>query len=205
MKSPAETGRPLRADARRNRDALVAAAAEIFRTRGPDVPMLEVAEAAGVGVGTLYRNFPRRESLVAAVFQQGLEEVCNEAGRLLAEHPADEAVELWLRQLVEYVRVNRPLKLVLMRTPEVAGRLPGDPLPPVLARLDALLVSALSGLLDAAARQELIGDKVQPRDLLRMASGLWHIDAEPGEAARVIGMVVDGLRCRRPGASSRPA
>jgi AcrR family transcriptional regulator len=97
MKSPAERDRPLRADARRNRDALVAAAAEIFRARGPDVSMLEAAEAAGVGVGTLYRNFPRRESLVAAVCQQGLEEVCDQAGRLLAEHPADEAAGHHLR------------------------------------------------------------------------------------------------------------
>jgi len=175
----------MRADAQRNRAALVAAAGEIFRARGPDVPMLEIAAAAGVGVGTLYRNFPQREALVAAVCEQGIEEVAADAPRLLAAHPADEAVELWLRRLVEFVRANRPLKLIIMRAGE---------LPPELARLDALLTAALAGLLDAAAREGLVTDQVRPRDLLRMASGLWHIDAGPDEAARVIGMMVDGLR-----------
>lgn len=193
--------RPLRADAQRNRDALVAAAGEMFRTRGPEVSMLEIAEAAGVGVGTLYRHFPHRESLVMAVYHESLTAVCDEAIPLLAGHPADEAIELWLRRMVEHVRTNRPLKLILMQTPAVADWSPVDPAPPLFAESDTLLVSTMSQLLDAAAQRRLIEAKAEPRDLLRTASALTQIDAGADEAARIIGLLVDGLRHRRPGAA----
>src|SRR4051794_28413673 len=62
--------RPLRADARRNRDKLLSAATEAFATEGQDVPLETIAERAGVGIGTLYRHFPNRDALVVAAYQR---------------------------------------------------------------------------------------------------------------------------------------
>ena len=80
-----ESGAPLRADAARNRDAIVAAASELFTARGADIPLEEVAREAGVGIGTLYRRFPTRDRLVEAVFEQKMkryaERVAFEADR----------------------------------------------------------------------------------------------------------------------------
>ncbi|HEX7661399.1 MAG TPA: TetR/AcrR family transcriptional regulator [Pseudonocardiaceae bacterium] len=195
MSSPAGAGRPLRADAQRNRDALVTAAATVFRTRGSDVSMLEIAEAAGVGVGTLYRHFPQREFLVAAVYQESLKELCAEAGDLLAQHPADQAIELWLRHLVDHVRVNLPLKLILMRTPEGAKWSPkGATAPPLLAESRELLLATIAELLDAAVRQGLVRPGTEPLDLLLMTMGVCHVDASAEEAGRMIGLLVNGLR-----------
>ena len=68
--------RPLRADARRNRDALLAAAVEAFARDGADVPLETIAAQAGVGVGTLYRNFPDRNALVEAAYRHEVEALC---------------------------------------------------------------------------------------------------------------------------------
>ncbi|MBN9375033.1 MAG: helix-turn-helix transcriptional regulator, partial [Cellulomonas sp.] len=68
--------RPLRADARRNRDALLAAAVEAFAKSGADVPLEAIAANAGVGVGTLYRNFPDRNALVEAAYRHEVASLC---------------------------------------------------------------------------------------------------------------------------------
>ncbi|GAB3579517.1 TetR/AcrR family transcriptional regulator [Amycolatopsis endophytica] len=77
----------LRADAQRNRDQIVAAAREVFAALGPDVPMEEIARAAGVGVGTLYRRFPDREALILAVARESFAQVLAAARAALAEEP----------------------------------------------------------------------------------------------------------------------
>jgi AcrR family transcriptional regulator len=189
--------RPQRADARRNRDALVAAARSAFATRGPDVPMAEIAQAAGVGNGTLYRHFPERELLIAAVFRDDLATVCDQTRALLARYPADQALELWLNELVRYVRQNLSLKRVLMAGPQLAGWSPDTPLPPVYAEIGSLLLAAVSQLLTPALAQGLIGPPANPRDLLRLTSAICQIEADPAEATRMVALIVDGLRHRR--------
>lgn len=189
----AGAARPLRADARRNREALLLAAADTFRTRGPEVSMLEIAEAAGVGVGTLYRHFPQREALVLAVFRQGLQALCGEAVQLLADRPADVALELWLRRLAEHINTNQALKLILTQIP--AGPAVDD-IPPQFAEGNAMLGGAVAQLLDAAARQGLIGAGAEPRDLLRTVSALCRMGVPPDQIEPVIELLVDGLRRR---------
>ncbi|MEV5411118.1 helix-turn-helix domain-containing protein [Thermopolyspora sp. NPDC052614] len=77
----------LRADARRNRDHILAAAREMFAAQGLDIPMEEIARAAGVGVGTLYRRFPDRDSLILAVAQEAFTQVIDDARAAAAEEP----------------------------------------------------------------------------------------------------------------------
>src|SRR5690349_16231486 len=78
----------LRADARRNREQIIAAAKKMFLEFGPDVPMEEIARGAGVGVGTLYRRFPDREALIRAVARDNFEVVLAEARTVAAEEPS---------------------------------------------------------------------------------------------------------------------
>jgi AcrR family transcriptional regulator len=184
--------RPLRADARRNRDALIRAAAEVFRTRGSDASLQEIAEEADLGIGTLYRHFPQREWLIAAVYEQTVERLCAEAGELLADNAADEAIGLWLNHFVEHVRMHRPMTIVLK---QASSGDPGKPAP-LLANTHALLESTIAGLLDSAAEQGLIRSDVEPMDLLRVLGGLCQVNATQEQASRLIGLIVDGLRYR---------
>src|SRR5262245_33601012 len=102
--------RPLRADARRNYDRLIAAASEAIAERGAEAPLDDIAKRAGVGAGTLYRHFPTRQHLLDAVFHERIVLLRDEAARLAQEEPDPAAaLEAWLRALVEHLRRYRGL------------------------------------------------------------------------------------------------
>ncbi|WP_249026927.1 TetR/AcrR family transcriptional regulator, partial [Amycolatopsis lexingtonensis] len=116
----------LRADARRNRDQILAAAKSIFATSGAEVPMEEIARAAGVGVGTLYRRFPDRDALIRAVAMDNFERVLIDAKVIAAEETSSwRALERLLRQSVELqlsvqLAMVSPRALVILKSdPEV--------------------------------------------------------------------------------------
>src|SRR5437870_815062 len=94
--SPGPAERRVRADARQNLNALLVAARSVFARSGVDAPAREIAAEAGVGVGTLYRHFPDRATLVAAVFTTEIDATAADAATLLAEHPAGEALDRWI-------------------------------------------------------------------------------------------------------------
>ncbi|MGH3850050.1 MAG: TetR/AcrR family transcriptional regulator, partial [Pseudonocardiaceae bacterium] len=115
---------PLRADARRNRDQIIAAAKAIFAAEGPDVPMEEVARKAAVGVGTLYRRFPDREALIRAVARDNFGQVLTHARDSAAEEPT-----AW-DALVRFLRQSRELELSMqlaMRSPLAWAIIRDDP------------------------------------------------------------------------------
>ena len=85
--------RAVRADAQRSIDALLVAAKSVFATSGVDAPVREIADRAGVGIGTLYRNFPQRVDLVAAVFRREIDACADAAPLLAAEHEPVVALE----------------------------------------------------------------------------------------------------------------
>src|ERR1035437_7005847 len=89
--------KPLRADARRNRDALLVVAASHFAEQGVEAPLEEIARRAGVGIGTLYRHFPTRDALIADVYRREVDLLCAGVDELLATLPADEALAEWMR------------------------------------------------------------------------------------------------------------
>ena len=101
-------GRPMRADARRNRELLVAAAHDVFASQGAGAPMEAIAKEAGVGVGTLYRHFPNRLDLVEAVYQTDVEELWETAQRVVAELEPWPAVEAFFVAFRRYARRSRP-------------------------------------------------------------------------------------------------
>src|ERR687886_726120 len=101
MAAVSVTARPLRADAQRNREKLLAAATEAFAEHGEDVALETVAARAGVGIGTLYRHFPNRDALVVAAYRHEVEQLCAAAQDLLAELPPDQALRAWAERFTD--------------------------------------------------------------------------------------------------------
>src|ERR1700742_2795423 len=98
---------PMRADARRSRERLIAAATEAFAEKGADAPLEDIARRAGVGISTLYRHFPTRLDLQAAVFRSQVWVVCGEGEELAAAGPPDQAFAAWIRTLSGYLATQR--------------------------------------------------------------------------------------------------
>src|SRR3954447_22990123 len=94
--------RPKRADARRNYDKVIAAAREAFAERGASTSLEEIARRAEVGIGTLYRNFPNRQSLLEAVYVGEVADLCRSAAEL-GDLPPWDAFVAWVQRLVGYL------------------------------------------------------------------------------------------------------
>jgi AcrR family transcriptional regulator len=184
--------RRLRADAQRSFDALLAAAKEVFATSGVDAPVREIAEKAGVGLGTLYRHFPQRAELIAAVFRREIDACADAAPILSAEHEPFEAMAGWMQRYAAFIAAKRGLAKALHS---------GDPaFDSLMGYFDQRLRPAIRGLLDAAVTAGEIRDDVDPDELLGAVASLcvsaYTIGA--GRAERMVALLVDGLRYRRP-------
>lgn len=180
--------RPRRADARRNVDALLEAAKDVFADAGVDAPAKQITDRAGVGVGTLYRHFPQRADLVVAVLRREID-ACAEAGpELAAAHDPAGAVAAWLHRYTELVATKRGLASALHSGDPAFDALPGY----VYDRLGP----ALGALLAAAAKAGQIRTDVTAKDLLHAVALLCQ--PVPGEGPeygrRMVDMIIDGLR-----------
>lgn len=181
----------MRADARRNRDALVARARELFAAGDDDVRFDDFATLAGVGTGTLYRHFPTREALAAAVYEGEVATLCDLARRLQATVPAGEALATFLRRVVDHVdahqRLARRLAALLAASPDGIPTSGWD------------LERAVAELVAAAAADGAIRDDVPAGAVMMALHGVTareHPDWR-AEADGVITLVLDGLRPRR--------
>ncbi len=181
--------RALRVDAQRNIDSLIESAKELFLSSGVDVPMKEIADRAGVGVGTLYRHFPLRSDLIAAVFQREIDDCAAEAPVLAASHPPDVALELWLQRYTSFVATKHGLAVALHS---------GDPAFAALrVRFEENVGPALRMLLDNAVAAGQVHDGEDPLELLGAVANLCI--AAPGStdnsrAYRMVGLLMNGLR-----------
>ena len=180
--------RAARADAQRNTEALLRAALQVFLTSGVDAPAREVARAAGLGVGTLYRHFPQRADLVAAVFRQELDACADAAPRLAAEHPPGEALARWIERYAAFLWTKRGLAAALH-----SGAPAYDALP---ALFEARLRPALQSLLGAAVAAGEVRPGIDADLLIRAVGRLClHGDLDTAEPTRrMVGLLVDGLR-----------
>jgi len=134
---PAE--RPKRADARRNHDAVLAAARTLFAERGVDAPLDDVARRAGVGNATMYRHFPTRQDLIIAVYADEVTALCEAGDALLAAGSPGDALHEWLGAFVEHVAGKRDLALAI---PRDGSALFGEWHEKMLATASALLTRA---------------------------------------------------------------
>ena len=184
----------MRADAQRNRDALLEAATAAFTEHGTEASLEDVAKRAGVGIGTLYRHFPTRDALVEAAYRRGVEGLCDQADLLAASHPPVEALELWMSAFVGYVATKRGLATSL--------KLASDKNADLFAYVHGRIRGALGGLLAAAEQAGEIRSDVSPPDLLRALGGLCMVSDQPDwqdQARRLISLLMDGLRYGAPG------
>src|SRR5258708_36209540 len=103
----ATDARPLRADARRNRDRLLDAAVRAFSRDRPEVTLDAIAKDAGVGIGTLYRHFPTREALIEAAYRNELARLCDAVAELLPAMPPDQSLRGCMDRFVDYMTTKR--------------------------------------------------------------------------------------------------
>ncbi len=186
----ADKPRKPRADSLRNREQLLETAKTVFNTAGPDASLEEIARRAGVGIGTLYRHFPTREALLAAVYRRGVEQLSAAADTLLEERRPADALEAWLHLLIDYMATKRVIGPALRAASD-------DESSAAYAASGPMIVHALNRLAQAARDQGAIRSDVTPEDLHRLLIGLSHGYDQPGwepSARRLVGILVAGLR-----------
>ncbi|HEV3294293.1 MAG TPA: helix-turn-helix domain-containing protein [Streptosporangiaceae bacterium] len=181
---------PVRADARRNRELLLAAALAAFTEAGADDTSLEeIARRAGVGIGTLYRHFPGRQALLEAVYTDQVAALCRQASDLLAAGSPGAALATWLRAMVEFGATKRTLTAAL--TADY-----GKNTPVFSASRDDLLAAA-TALLTRAQQAGAVRPEVQPMDLLRLTHAVAVAVERAGDgqdqAGRLLSLMLDGL------------
>lgn len=180
--------RRVRADAQRSLDALLAAAKAVFAVSGVDAPVREIADKAGVGLGTLYRHFPQRADLIAAVFRREIDACADMAPELAATLGPFDALAAWMRRYAAYIATKRGLAAALHS---------GDPAYEALpAHFDRRLRPALRGLLEAAVAAGAVRADVEADELLSAVAGLGMSahQTDPSRVARMVDLLIDGLR-----------
>ena len=176
----------MRADARRNIDALLEAAKAVFGASGVDAPVRAIADKAGVGVGTVYRHFPRRADLIAAVFRREMDACADAAPILAAEHEPFEALAHWMQRYAAFIAAKRGLAPALH-----SGNLAFEPL---RAHFEQRVRPALRTLLQSAAAAGEVRTDVDSEELLSAVASLCMPAHDDGHARRMVALLADGLR-----------
>ena len=180
-------GRPLRADARRNREKVLAAAEELFAARGSGVSTEEVAQAAGVGIGTVFRHFPTKEELLAAVFVGRIDRLADEAEMGVVAPDPGAALFALITHVVDQSATKNALADAL-----------ADAGVAVVAHRSGRLVAALAALLARAREAGAVRDEVDVPTLgavlVGAARAIEHVGPDPLLRARVLRVMLAGLR-----------
>ncbi|MFE2938001.1 TetR/AcrR family transcriptional regulator [Streptomyces sp. NPDC059255] len=190
--------RPLRADAQRNRDKILAAAVRVFSEEGLDAHFERIAKEAGVGSGTLYRNFPTREALIEAAYRNEVARLCDAVPDLLAALPPAEALRAWTRRFIDYATAKFGMADAL-RAVVASGSNP-------YSDSHEMIQAALSSLMEAGTAAGEIRSDIRPTDMFAALAGIALTSAQPEQreqAERLLDLTLDGLRpaARRPATS----
>ena len=187
----AEAARRPRADAVRNRERVLEAAKAVFSAGGPDASLEAVARRAGVGIGTLYRHFPTRETLFEAVYRREVEQLGELADALKGAAAPVEALRRWLRSNVEFVATKKGMVAALALAVHGSSEL--------YAYTFDRLTKAVGALLDRAVAAGEIRSDISPEDVLRALAGMSYMHDQPGwreSVLRLVDVFVDGLRVK---------
>lgn len=190
MSTTTPAARRPRADALRNREKVLTAAAEVFAEQGTDAALEEVARRAGVGIGTLYRHFPTRAALVEHVYRDGVTRLAAQARELVDTLPADEALNAWVLAFADYAGRKRDNAAALRAAL-------GEDSAAVFAESRAQMTEAANLVFDTARAAGVIRPDVDAWDAVRTVSGVCQAgnDANDPEASRrMLRIVLDGLR-----------
>ena len=185
---PAAARKP-RADAERNRARLLETAKAAFAEKGSGASLDEIARIAGVGAGTLYRHFPTRDALVAAVYRNETEQLVSAADRLADTHPPVTALREWLLLFVDYIATKHGMSEVLNSIVGGTSEL--------YSASTAQVKLAISKLVDRAVASGDIRLDLDPLDLLRALAGVANIGlGSAGEQAAksLVDILIAGIR-----------
>ncbi|GAA2985889.1 helix-turn-helix domain-containing protein [Streptosporangium longisporum] len=179
-------GRPRRADAARNRGALLTAARELFDEYGPEVALDEVARRAGVGNATLYRHFPTRGDLLVAVYAEEVTALCEQGAALLGDPSPGGALLTWLDGFVVHIATKRALALTATeggdeRRTELFGR------------WHESMRSTARGLLLRAQQAGAVRADLAVADMLALASATAVAAADAPDARRLLRILHHGF------------
>ncbi len=184
--------RPKRADGRRNYDAILAAARKAFETSGADASLEDIASQAGVAIGTLYRHFPTRASLVEAATRDGLENLVAHAGRLADRPDPLDALTEWMREAVAHFSTFRGLVGILARSMYDEGT-PSHAMCAAMHRGGADLLRAAQ----AAGR---VRPDLTPEELFDLLSGAAWVREQAASgrdgSPRFLQLVLEGITTR---------
>ncbi|GLY91858.1 TetR/AcrR family transcriptional regulator [Actinoallomurus iriomotensis] len=190
--SAGRADRPKRADARRNKETLLDAAAAVFVSSGVEAPIRDIATKAGVGTATIYRHFPTRADLIIAVYRHQVEALAEAGPALLAEGPTPyAALGRWIDLFVDFLVTKHGLAAVLQSD---------DPcFDPLHSYFVDRLVPVCARLLDAAAGS---GEIRSGQDAYELMRGIGGLCAGAGnspryDARRLVGLLIAGLRTPR--------
>ena len=176
----------LRADARQNRARLISAATEAFAEKGADAPLEDIARRAGVGIGTLYRHFPSRLDLQAAVFRTQVRVVCDQGDALMASDSPGPAFATWARALTGYLVTKRGLSRALIDAVGVESEL--------ITSCWMTMRETTERLLVQAQQARVIRGDVTAMDLMRLVHGVAvSSEKDPARTDFLLSVMLDGL------------
>jgi AcrR family transcriptional regulator len=185
-----QAGAPKRADARRNYERLLAAAAAAFAEHGADdVSLEEIARRAGVGIGTLYRHFPARQALLEAVYKDQVDSLDALGAKLVVAESPGPALGDWMRAFVAFGRTKRSLSSALAATIGKNSEL--------MSACSMILRSRTDELLSRAQQAGEARSEVQTADIFRLAHGLIMATetepSDPDQPDRLLLLVIDSV------------
>ena len=176
----------VRADARENRNRVLAAARHAF-SESADASMNHIAQLAGVGPGTLYRNFPNREALILAIYQDDVARLVETVPALLEARPPVDALRAWTLSLVTAMRKKHGLGDALSQAAHQSAA----------ERTYQPVIDAITALLDAGRSDGSIRPDADPADYLMLTGSLWRaVDHSQARPERMLDLILDGLRPR---------
>ncbi|MBN3454513.1 TetR/AcrR family transcriptional regulator [Mycolicibacterium sp.] len=181
-----------RADATRNREQLLEVATRVFASADTEPSMRAIAREAGVGIATLYRHFPNRESLVDAVYRDQVTRLTTGARELLAQLPPAAALRRWMDMFGDWIATKNGMLdtlVAMVESGEIAH-----------AQTRAELLAAIDDILDAGRRTGELREDVSAEDIAAGLIGVFTVAKPPehdARASRLLNVLMDGLRARR--------
>jgi AcrR family transcriptional regulator len=181
--------RPKRADARRNYDKVLAAAREAFAEGGESTALEEIARRAGVGIGTLYRNFPNRQALLETLYLEEVEGICRMAEEQRESADPWEALTSWFERFIGYIATKQALAAELTNYLDRDAQL--------FKSSRAALWAAGEPLLTRAQEAGVVRPDAEIGDVMHMVMGIAKVPtADPSQTTHIVRMALDGLRYR---------
>jgi AcrR family transcriptional regulator len=184
-----KTARKPRADAQRNRQRILEVAKRVFTRGGAEASMDEITKRARIGPGTLYRHFPTRDDLLAAVYISEVEKLAEAQRKLSAELPPIKALRAWLLVFIDYIAAKKIIAPAL-------NAMAGGP-SRVFEQSSRVMEEAAHALASRAVASRDLRPDVDPMDLLRAIYGVssaGSTDDWPAKARRFVDILIQGSR-----------